>query len=98
MALCANEPCDRFGFPILENLCMEHYREIVIKPAWNLMCDAEMEYTNLRHNLYRVEVASGMRAAPSYDAPSRVRAERPRVARAKEAQTVVDEENLDADI
>ena len=40
---------------------MDHYRELVVRPAWKAFCDAEVDWHKIEHELYQVEVALGMR-------------------------------------
>ena len=55
------EPCENSGWPELDNLCPDHYREYLIQPAINRAYDSNVYVAELQQKLYNVEVAQGLR-------------------------------------
>ncbi len=55
------EPCENSGWPELDNLCPDHYREYLIQPAINHAYDSNVFVAELQQKLYNVEVAQGLR-------------------------------------
>jgi len=55
------EPCENSGWPELDNLCPDHYREYLIQPAINRAYDSNVFVAELQQKLYNVEVAQGLR-------------------------------------
>jgi hypothetical protein len=56
--------CPNQGWPELDGLCMDHYREFVVSPVASRLAAVERLYMELSNELFKVEVASGLRAAP----------------------------------
>ena len=63
------EPCENSGWPQLDNLCPDHYREYLIQPAINRAYDSNVFVAELQQKLYNVEVAMGLRSASFPDYP-----------------------------
>ena len=54
--------CPSFGYPILGDMCVDHFRDLEISPAWQAYCEAETTWITKRDLLYQVEMARGDRA------------------------------------
>jgi hypothetical protein len=57
--------CQNQGWEQLDGLCMGHYREYVVAPMTERLAATERLYMELSNKLFKVEVASGLRAAPT---------------------------------
>ncbi len=85
--------CSAPAYETLRELCMDHYRELVIRPTWLAYCQIEDEWNKIQHDLYEVEVALGLR--PGRDAMRLLaKLERPtkREHRQRNEQLIDDEE------
>src|SRR5258708_6205299 len=49
------------AYETLRELCMNHYRELVIKPTWQKYCALEAEWHRVQLELFNVECALGYR-------------------------------------
>jgi hypothetical protein len=56
--------CQNQGWEQLDGLCMGHYREYVVAPVTERLAATERLYMELSNKLFKVEVASGLRASP----------------------------------
>jgi hypothetical protein len=55
------DQCPNPAYETLRELCMEHFRELVIRPTWIKYCQIEEEWHKVENELYNTEVALGLR-------------------------------------
>src|ERR1700738_554641 len=53
--------CPNLAYETLRELCMDHFRELVIRPTWIKYCQIEEEWHKVENELYNTEVALGLR-------------------------------------
>lgn len=84
--------CERDGWPQLDGMCPDHWREYRLMPLRYYADQAEAVYEEASRKLYLVEIAQGLRPAPystQYTSPPIIREANPRPRGARELRNDV---------